>query len=114
MKTTMMILCLALAACAETGMNSGSSYNTAATASPADQWNGEVVLIEPATDISMAAGGASGAMAAGSSGSSPTKAYRITLRKDDGTTEIHTVNGMPSYKPGDRVSYRNGQIAPMQ
>lgn len=110
MKIPMMILCLALAACAETGTN-GSSYNTASTGSLADQWNGEVVLIEPATDVNLAAGGATGAMAAGTS---PSKAYRVTLRKDDGTTEIHTVNGLPSYKPGDRVSYRNGQISPMQ
>ncbi len=123
MKTIMiMAVCLALGACSEMGMkrsastdggasSTSSDYGTAKStaASSADQYEATVVLVEemPRSDLGTAAGGAVGAAAAGTP---MDKSYRVTLRKEDGTTEMVTVNAMPGYKAGDRVSYRNGTV----
>jgi hypothetical protein len=123
MKTIMMMaICLALGACSQMGTNrsasteggassANSGYGSAqpSSASSTDQYDATVVLVEevPRSDLGTAAGGAVGAAAAGTP---MEKAYRVTLRKDDGTTQMVSVTTMPGYKPGDRVSYRNGSV----
>ncbi|HEY1149345.1 MAG TPA: hypothetical protein VGF27_12270 [Pseudoduganella sp.] len=123
MKTIMMMaICLALGACSEMGTNrsastdggasstnSGYGATQSSSASSTDQYDATVVLVEevPRSDLGTAAGGAVGAAAAGTP---MDKAYRVTLRKDDGTNQMVTVTTMPGYKPGDRVSYRNGSV----
>ncbi|NYE62416.1 hypothetical protein FHW58_003631 [Duganella sp. 1224] len=65
-------------------------------------------------DIGVGAMGAAGAAAAGGSmGGSPTdKVYRITLRMDDGSSQMIVEESLPSYKIGDRVRYSNGSVRP--
>jgi outer membrane lipoprotein SlyB len=56
--------------------------------------------------------GAVGAAAAGGSTAMPTdRVYRVTVRMDDGTTQLIVVDSMPSYKIGDRVRYNNGTLS---
>lgn len=55
--------------------------------------------------------GAVGAAAAGGSVGSPTdRVYRVTVRMDDGSSQMVVVDSKPSYKTGDRVSYSNGML----
>ena len=56
--------------------------------------------------------GAVGAMAAGgtTTGSPTDRVYRVTVRMDDGTSQMVVVDSMPSYKIGDRVRYNNGML----
>jgi len=56
--------------------------------------------------------GLAGAAAAGGSVGLPTdKVYRVTVRLDDGTTQMVVADSMPSYKIGDRVRYNNGTVS---
>jgi hypothetical protein len=65
-------------------------------------------------DAGMGVGGSAGAAAAGGTvsmqGSPTDKVYRVTLRMDDGTSQMVTVDAAPSYKTGDRVRYSNGML----
>jgi hypothetical protein len=55
--------------------------------------------------------GAVGAAAAGGSTGMPTdKVYRVTVRMDDGSSQMVVVESMPSYKIGDRVRYSDGAV----
>jgi hypothetical protein len=58
--------------------------------------------------------GAIGAAAAGgaTSGSSTDRVYRVTVRMDDGSSQLIVVDAMPGYKIGDRVRYSNGSVTP--
>jgi lipoprotein-anchoring transpeptidase ErfK/SrfK len=59
--------------------------------------------------------GAVGAAAAGGSAGLPTdKVYRVTVRMDDGASQMVVVDSMPSYKIGDRVRYNNGMLSSYQ
>lgn len=62
-------------------------------------------------DVGVAAMGAMGAAAAGGSTGAPTdKVYRVTVRMDDGSSQMVVVESSPSYKIGDRVRYSNGAL----
>jgi outer membrane lipoprotein SlyB len=55
--------------------------------------------------------GAVGAAAAGGSTGMPTdKVYRVTVRMDDGSSQMVVVESMPSYRIGDRVRYSDGTV----
>lgn len=55
--------------------------------------------------------GTMGAAAAGGGIGAPTdKVYRVTVRLDDGSTQMVVLDSMPSYKIGDRVRYNNGAV----
>lgn len=73
-------------------------------------WQGVVQAIEPIArrDTEIGASGAPGAAAAGGSvpGVGTDRAYRVTLRTDDGAMQSVVVQATPDYKVGDRVSYR--------
>jgi len=91
--------------------SSSAGSATAASASP----NATVVSIEtvprPASGISGA--GAVGAAAVGGSASgsmSSDRVYRVTLRLDDGSTEIVTQETTPAFRSGDRVTISGGAI----
>jgi outer membrane lipoprotein SlyB len=62
------------------------------------------------------AGSAAGAMGssgtAGSTGSSTAsdRVYRITLRMDDGSTQVVTQETTPDFRSGDRVNLAGGMI----
>lgn len=52
-----------------------------------------------------------GAAAAGGSTGTPTdKVYRVTVRMDDGSSQMVVLDSAPSYKIGDRVRYNNGAV----
>lgn len=79
---------------------------------PAAMPNAVVMLIEPMPKQGAgAAVGGSGT--AGTTGSSmgEEKAYRITLRMDDGTTRVVTQEKAPTYRQGDRVNMQDGVIS---
>lgn len=62
-------------------------------------------------DVGVSAMGAMGAAAAGGSTGAPTdKVYRVTVRMDDGSSQMVVVESAPSYKAGDRVRYSNGTV----
>ncbi|HWW72294.1 MAG TPA: hypothetical protein VN089_20335 [Duganella sp.] len=58
--------------------------------------------------------GAMGAAAAGGAmtGSPTDRVYRVTVRMDDGSSQLIVVDAMPPYKIGDRVRYNNGTLTP--
>ncbi len=119
--SVIMLVSLALAGCAHdssrktAGMDDDSSTatSTASTTSASGEtnsgsrtaanWDGVVQSIDPAS--SMAAGGSTGAAAAGSG-----SGYRVTVKKSDGTLETINVDSMPSYRVGDNVRYSNGTL----
>jgi outer membrane lipoprotein SlyB len=75
--------------------------------------NGTVLAIEvmPSSSVGTESGsmGASGAAGAtGSSGSD--QSYRVTVRKDDGSTEVVTHNSTPDFRSGDRINVTSGVI----
>ncbi|MYM65568.1 hypothetical protein GTP45_01800 [Pseudoduganella sp. FT55W] len=52
-----------------------------------------------------------GMLGAAAAGGMPTdKVYRITMRLDDGSTQVVVVESEPSYKIGDRVRYSNSTV----
>jgi outer membrane lipoprotein SlyB len=67
----------------------------------------------PRTSGGISGSGASGSSgAAGTSGSSMTsdRVYRVTLRMDDGSTQVVTQDTTPDFRSGDRVSHSGGAI----
>jgi hypothetical protein len=96
------------------GTSSGSTSTT--SSATAQNWSGVVVAVDPILRQDAAAMGVGMAAAAAAGGTllnegSPTdKVYRITMRADDGTTQVVVVDSIPTYKSGDRVRYRNGSI----
>lgn len=87
--------------------------------------NGTVVSIEPlAMGGNAGSSGSSGAISStasgnstgtnsggGSSRSAREQAYRITLRMDDGSTQVLNQSSTPTYRSGDRVNLSNGVIS---
>jgi outer membrane lipoprotein SlyB len=51
-----------------------------------------------------------GSSSGGTTGSSPDRVYRVTLRMDDGSTQVVTQQTTPDYRTGDRVSLAGGVI----
>lgn len=76
--------------------------------------NSTVLAIEimPATgaategDTSTGATGATGAAGATGAG----QAYRVTVRMDDGSTQVITHNTTPDFRSGDRINVNSGAI----
>lgn len=93
---------------------SSTAGATAATATP----NSTVTSIEVVPRQPGGAAGTAGSAAVGSSsttgttGSSMTadRVYRITLRMDDGATQVVTQDWTPSFTTGDRVRIVSGAI----
>jgi outer membrane lipoprotein SlyB len=57
------------------------------------------------------AGAAVGSSGSGATGSSaPDRVYRITLRQDDGSTQVITQETTPDFRSGDRVNLSGGAI----
>jgi outer membrane lipoprotein SlyB len=69
-----------------------------------------VISIEPLASSSSTGSSAAGATgSAGASGAG--QAYRVTLRMDDGSTQVVSQATTPSYRSGDRVSLSGGTIS---
>jgi outer membrane lipoprotein SlyB len=75
------------------------------------------VEVVPRTAGGVAGAGSVGAAAVGGSGatgttgsSSSERVYRITLRMDDGSTQVITQESTPDFRSGDRVNLAGGAI----
>jgi outer membrane lipoprotein SlyB len=100
-----------------TGQQGATS--TGASTSASSSPNSTVVSIEvvprsasDATGAGTVAGAAVGSSATGATGSSMTsdRVYRITLRMDDGSTQVVTQETTPDFRSGDRVNVTSGVI----
>ncbi|GJJ00819.1 hypothetical protein RugamoR64_13570 [Duganella rhizosphaerae] len=91
--------------------NQSSTTGTMTSSSPSAQTSYGVVQAIDQMQRQDAGVGMAGAAAAGGSVGLPTdKVYRVTVRMDDGSTQMVVVDSMPSYKTGDRVRYNNGSL----
>jgi outer membrane lipoprotein SlyB len=63
-----------------------------------------------AASAGAAAMGASGASGSTGSSSSSDRVYRISLRMDDGSTQVVTQETTPDFRSGDRVNLAGGAI----
>lgn len=89
--------------------NSGMSAPAAAAMPATPQTSyGTVQAIEPMARQDVGVGAVGAAAAGGSMGSPTDKVYRVTVKMDDGSSQMVVVDTMPSYKTGDRVRYSNG------
>jgi outer membrane lipoprotein SlyB len=104
------------ASMSSSGNTYGSASNTASNTMSNASWSGVVIAVDPILrqDAAAMGVGMAGAAAAGGTlmneGSPNDKVYRITMRADDGTTQVVVVDSVPTYKSGDRVRYRNGSV----
>jgi hypothetical protein len=104
------------------GMSSGSQSSYGAsrggTSASSTSPNATVAAIEvlPRSSSSATEGDTSGASAAmgsgagGSTASSSDRVYRVTLRMDDGSTQVVTQQTTPDFRTGDRVALTGGVI----
>jgi len=89
-----------------TSTGSGTAGATAATSSAQTSY-GVVQAIDQLQrqDVGV------GVMGAAAAGGMPTdKVYRVTVRLDDGSTQMVVLESSPSYKIGDRIRYSNGSV----
>lgn len=111
-----MALCTpALMACADSmhRNRAGEMPGPAPTQAQASASYGVVQAIDQMQrqDAGMVAAGAMAAAAAGGITGAPTdKVYRVTVRMDDGSSQMVVVESAPGYKIGDRVRYSNGTV----
>ena len=92
--------------------NSGSTGSMGGTSSAQASY-GTVLAIDQMQRQDVGVGAVGAAAAGGTMGGSPTdRVYRVTLRMDDGSSQLVVVDAMPGYKIGDRVRYNNGTLTP--
>lgn len=87
------------------------SQRAGAQASASTTPNGTVISIEPLATSSSSGSSTSGATSGSASGSGAEQAYRITLRMDDGSTQVISQASTPTYRSGDRVNLSSGVIS---
>jgi hypothetical protein len=89
------------------------STASAGNASSAQTSYGIVQAIDQMQRQDVGAGAVGAAAAGGTMGGSPTdRVYRVTVRMDDGSSQLVVVDSMPGYKIGDRVRYSSGALTP--
>lgn len=95
-----------------TGAVAPSSASASVSGNTAAQTSyGVVQAIDQMQRQDVGAGLAGAAAAGGSVGLPTDKVYRVTVRLDDGTTQMVVVDSLPGYKIGDRVRYNNGMVS---
>ena len=92
------------------GMMQDRGASAAATSPNATVAAIEVMPRSGGTSMEGETAGAMGSSAGGTTGSSPDRVYRVTLRMDDGSTQVVTQQTTPDYRTGDRVSLAGGVI----
>jgi hypothetical protein len=100
------------------GMTSGSQGASAGgTSASSTSPNATVAAIEvmprsssATTEGESSASAAMGSSSGGTTGSSPDRVYRVTLRMDDGSTQVVTQQTTPDFRTGDRVGLAGGVI----
>jgi hypothetical protein len=96
--------------------SAGSSTSSTASVVPNSTVTSILIMQKPAgsTNASGAVGGSgtAGSMGTGAGTSMDSDhSYRITLRMDDGRTQVVTQDTAPSFANGDRVRFSNGFIS---
>lgn len=91
--------------------STGSAMTGSATQQASSSY-GVIQAIDQMQRQDVGAMGAVGAAAAGGSisGSPTDKVYRVTVRLDDGSTQMVVLESQPGYKIGDRIRYSNGSV----
>jgi len=89
------------------GDNPDSPSAAAALATPQISY-GTVQAIDPMTRQDVGVGAVGAAAASGGMGAPADKVYRVTVKMDDGSSQMVAVDAMPGYKTSDRVRYSNG------
>jgi hypothetical protein len=87
-----------------------SSGSTGTSSSTAQTSYGVVQAIDQMQRQDVGVGVVGAAAAGGSTGMPTDKVYRVTVRMDDGSSQMVVVESMPSYKIGDRVRYSDGTV----
>jgi len=92
--------------------SSGSAMTGAGNTAAAQQQTmyGVVQAIDQMQRQDVGAGVIGAAAAGGSTGMPTDKVYRITVRMDDGSSQMVVVESQPGYRIGDRVRYNNGMV----
>ncbi|WP_229212268.1 hypothetical protein [Duganella sp. HH105] len=93
------------------GMTGTVAPGSASAGTTAQTGYGVVQAIDQMQRQDVGAGLAGAAAAGGSVGLPTDKVYRVTVRLDDGSTQMVVADSMPSYKIGDRVRYNNGMVS---
>lgn len=90
----------------------GSTASAGGTSSAQASY-GTVQAIDQMQRQDVGVGAVGAAASGGTMGGSPTdRVYRVTVRMDDGSSQLVVVDAMPGYKIGDRVRYNNGTLTP--
>ncbi|WP_330922436.1 hypothetical protein [Duganella sp.] len=94
-------------------MGSMGSTSGTADSSTAQTSYGTVQAIDQMQRQDVGVGAMGAAATGGAMTGSPTdRVYRVTVRMDDGSSQLIVVDSMPPYKIGDRVRYNNGTLSP--
>ena len=106
---------LAIAACADKTNKSASNdsgYAPSSMAGPATASQTSYGTVQAIDQLQRQDVGV-GVMGAAAAGGMPgDKVYRVTVRMDDGSTQVLALESAPGYKIGDRVRYINGTVQP--
>ena len=95
------------------GSGSMGSTASAGDTSSAQTSYGTVQAIDQMQRQDVGVGAVGAAAAGGTMAGSPSdRVYRVTVRMDDGSSQLVVVDSMPGYKIGDRVRYNNGTLTP--
>jgi hypothetical protein len=92
------------------GTAAAGSASTPMTGAGAQASYGVVQAIDQMQRQDVGVGVAGAAAVGGSTGMPSDKVYRVTVRLDDGGSQMVVVDSMPSYKIGDRVRYSDGAL----
>ena len=106
---------LAMAACADRmnqSSNTAGSTNMAGTPGATSSTSAQTSYgVVQAIDQLQRQDVGVGVMGAAAAGSMPTdRIYRVTVRLDDGSTQMVVLESSPSYRIGDRIRYSNGSV----
>lgn len=95
------------------GSGSMGSTASAGDTSSAQTSYGTVQAIDQMQRQDVGVGAVGAAAAGGTMAGTPSdRVYRVTVRMDDGSSQLVVVDSMPGYKIGDRVRYNNGTLTP--
>lgn len=95
---------------AQSSSPSSGQTSTSTSTSTAQTSYGVVQAIDQLQRQDVGVGMLGAAAAGGSTGAPTDKVYRITMRMEDGGTQVVVVESEPTYKIGDRVRYSNGTV----
>lgn len=112
-RPSVVVLCLlALTACADQSSKTSDTSAPPRASQQSAASSGVVLAIDQLQRQDTGVMGSVGAAAAGgANAAAPTdRVYRVTVRLEDGSTQMLVLESEPGYKIGDRVRYSNGSV----